>query len=277
MPTMIPETKLSNGTPIFCLQDEEVPLLYEQVQDYVKYGIELHEGDIVFDVGANIGLFSLWTYQQCDKKVNIYAFEPISAIFEVLQANANRFDAEKIKVFPCGLAQESKEAEFADHPDATMLSTAYQDDSLELRNQIKYAILRNIKDAPKSYGWLRLLRWVPTFICSLLLERELDSVFQTEQVICQLRTVSEILEEQKIDKIDLLKINVEKGELDVLLGIQAQDWRKIEQIVVEVHDLEDRLQKITTLLKKPGFTAIKVAQETMLRGSNLFNLYAWRS
>jgi MFS superfamily sulfate permease-like transporter len=29
------------------------------VQTYIKNGIELHKGDIVFDVGANIGLFIL--------------------------------------------------------------------------------------------------------------------------------------------------------------------------------------------------------------------------
>ena len=277
MLTTIPETKLPDGTQIFCLQEEEVPVLYEQVQDYVKYGIKLHEGDVVFDVGANIGLFSLWTYRECDRNVNIYAFEPIPAIFEVLQANANRFDAEKIKVFPCGLSQESKETKFAYHPDATMLSTAYQDDASELRNQIKQAILRNIKDAPKSYGWLRLLRWVPTFVRSRLIEGELNSVFETEQVTCQLKTISEILQEQKIDRVDLLKIDVEKSEFDVLLGIQPQDWQKIEQIVVEVHNIEHRLKKITALLKEQGFTKIKVAQRTMFRGSNLFNLYARRS
>lgn len=277
IPDIIPKTELSNGTQIFCLQDEEVPLLYEQVQDYVKFGIELHEGDTVLDVGANIGLFSIWMYQQFNKNINVYAFEPVPAIFEVLQANANHFDSEKIKVFPYGLGQTSKVAEFSYHPDATMLSTAHSDDSLELRNQIKQAILRNRKDAPKSYGWLRLLRWVPTFICSALLEKELNSVFQTEQVTCQLRTVSEVLQEQNIDKIDLLKINVEKGELDVLLGIQPQDWQKIEQIVVEVHDLGNRLQEIAALLRKQDFTEMKLEQETMLRGSNMFNLYAWRS
>lgn len=273
MPPIIPEIKLPDGTTIFCLQDEEVPVLYEQIQDYIKYGIELREGDIVFDVGANIGLFSLWTYQKCRKNATIYAFEPIPPIFEVLQANANRFDPEKIKVFPCGLADESKQSEFAYHPNATMLSTAYQDDSSELQNQLKQMIVNNIKDAPKSLRWLR---WFPPSWRSRLIQNQLDKAFQTEQVTCQLRTISEILQEHKIDQINLLKIDVEKGELDVLLGIDTQDWQKIEQIVVEVHDLENRLEKITTLLREYGFSKIQVAQETMFKGSNLFNLYAWR-
>jgi hypothetical protein len=59
MRTLIPETTLPNGMKIFCLRKEEVSILYEQIQEYFKNGIELYEGDTVFDVGANIGLFTL--------------------------------------------------------------------------------------------------------------------------------------------------------------------------------------------------------------------------
>lgn len=274
MSTIIPETQLPDGTTVYCLIENEVPVLYEQVQDYIKYGIELQVGDVVFDVGANIGLFSLWTYQKCHKNVNIYAFEPIPAIFEVLQANAKRLDAEKIEVFPCGLGRESKTVEFAYHPNATMLSTAYRDDLPELQNQLKDTVVRNIKNASESLRWLR---WFPPFIRSMLIQNKLNKAFQTEQVTCQLRTISEILQEHKIDRIDLLKIDVEKGELDVLEGINPEDWHKIKQLAIEVHDLEHRLQKIIALLREKGFTEIEVAQETMFEGSNLFNLYAWRS
>lgn len=270
---MIRETKLTNGTKIFCLSELEVPVLYEQIQDYIKYEIKVAEGDTVFDVGANIGLFSLWTYQNCRQNVNIFAFEPIPAIFEVLQANAERFDPEKIRVFPCGLGKESKSVEFAYHPNASMLSTAYQDDLPELQNQLKQTAVRNIENAPESVRWLR---WLPPFLRSLLIQPKLNEAFQTEQVTCQLRTISEIVQEHKIDKIDLLKIDVEKGELDVVLGIEDRDWQKIKQVAIEVHDLDGRLQQIKNLLEQHGFNEIKVAQEAMLQGSNLFNLYAWR-
>lgn len=273
MPTMISETKLTNGTKIFCLRELEVPVLYEQIQDYIKYEIKIDEGDIVFDVGANIGLFSLWTYQNCRQNVNIFAFEPIPAIFEVLQANAERFDPQKIKVFPYGLGKESKSVKFAYHRNATMLSTAYQDDLPELQNQLKQTAVRNIKNAPKSVRWLR---WLPPCLRSLLIQSKLNEAFQIEQVICQLRTISEIVREHKIKRIDLLKIDVEKAELDVLMGIKDRDWQKIKQVAIEVHDLDGRLQEITNLLEQHGFNEIKVAQEAMLEGSNLFNLYAWR-
>jgi hypothetical protein len=36
--------------------------------------------------------------------------------------------------------------------------------------------------------------------------------------------------------VDLLKIDVERAELDVLLGIDERDWPRIRQIVAEVHE-----------------------------------------
>lgn len=273
MQTPLLETVLPNGMKIFYLQQDEVPMLYEQIQEYFRNGIELHEGDTVFDVGANIGLFSLWVYQLCQRNVNLYAFEPIPAIFEVLQRNVQRFDPEKLKVFPCGLSRESKTITFAYHPNATALSNAYPEDSKELSNQLKATILRNLKDAPPFIRWLR---WLPPFLRSLILDQKAEKAFQIERVTCQLKTVSDIVREHDIQRIDLLKVDVEKSELDVLLGIEEQDWSKIKQVVVEVHDLEHRVEKITNLLKEQGLSEITLEQEPIFKGSNIFNLYALR-
>lgn len=277
MPTTIPEIKLPNGMEIFCLRPSEVSELYKQIQEYIKYGITLDEGNLVFDVGANVGLFSLWAYQKCNKNLNIYAFEPIPEIFNVLQANAQRFDSEKIKVFPCGLANESKSMKFAYHPNATYLSTSYQADLPELHKQIKEAIIRNPKEANPSIRWLR---WLPFPLRSLLVQLMFKIIspkkLQIEELTCQMKTISEIVREHQIEQIDLLKIDAEKGELDVLLGIEPQDWQKIKQVVVEVHELNHRLQKITTLLKEQSFTRIEVEQEPFFKDTNIYNLYAWR-
>lgn len=229
MPTLIPETMLPNGMQIFCVRPQEVPIIYGQIQEYFKYGIKLHEGDTVFDVGANIGLFTLWVFNLCEKNVNIYAFEPIPAIFDVLQANAQRFEPDKIKVFSYGLAQESKTMKFAYYPNATALSSAYPDGSKQQRDKFKNAILRNLKDAPSQVRWLR---WLPSFLRSLILDQKLEKAFQVQQVTCELRTVSEMIREYDVEQIDLLKVDVERSELDVFLGIEEQDWAKIKQVVV---------------------------------------------
>jgi len=277
MSALIPEILLPNGMKIFYLQSDEVKFLYEQVQGYCKNGIELHEGDTVFDVGANIGLFTLRAYELCNKNVNVYAFEPIPAIFEVLHRNAQRFDPEKLKVFPYGLSDESKNKTFAYLPNATGLSTAYLDGSKQERDEFKNTILRNLGNAPNYIGWIRVLRWLPPFLRSYILDKKIEKAFhQIEQVTCHLKTVSEVVREYNIHRIDLLKVDVEKSELDVLLGIEDQDWAKIKQVFVEVDDWNRFGEKIMSLLKKHGLSEVKVDQSPILMGSKMFNLYALR-
>ena len=36
----------------------------------------------------------------------------------------------------------------------------------------------------------------------------------------------------------------------MLEGISDNDWKKIDSLVIEVHDVDDRLNKISELLKK---------------------------
>lgn len=47
-------------------------------------------------------------------------------------------------------------------------------------------------------------------------------------------TLTDVIRQHRIDRIDLLKIDVEESELDVLAGIADGDWSKIKQVVIEV-------------------------------------------
>lgn len=273
------EVILPNQTKILCLHKDEVPIIYEQVQEYFRNGIVLNEGSTVFDVGANIGLFSIWVYELCNKDINVYAFEPIPQVFQVLAANANRFDPQKLKVFPFGLSQQSKTQTFSYYPNATPLSTAYPDTLEEGRDKFKKAALQKIAIVRKNndlFSPFYWYSWLPRFLLLYMIDRTLDKAFQIEQVTCQLKALSEIISEYNVQQIDLLKIDVEKSELDVLLGIKEQDWSKIQQVVVEVHNLERRVDKVTALLKSQGFSKIMVEQEPVLAGSDIFNIYALR-
>lgn len=75
-------------------------------------------------------------------------------------------------------------------------------------------------------------------------------------------------------RIDLLKIGVEKSELDVLLGIEKHDWTKIKQVVVEVHDIDCRVKKVIDLLKDNGLVEITVEKEPILNGADISIVYA---
>src|SRR6267154_1911117 len=80
--------------------------------------------------------------------------------------------------------------------------------------------------------------------------------------------------EQGLERIDLLKINVEKSELNVLRGLGPEDWPKIRQLVIEV-DLQENLAPITALLEGHGFEVL-VEQDPLLRKTELCYVYAIR-
>jgi FkbM family methyltransferase len=72
---------------IYCINEWEArATLHEIFVDklYFQEGVSILPGDIVLDVGANIGVFTLFAAQQGAK---VYAFEPVPPTFEVLQHN----------------------------------------------------------------------------------------------------------------------------------------------------------------------------------------------
>lgn len=63
-------------------------------------------------------------------------------------------------------------------------------------------------------------------------------------VTCDVRTVSGMLRRHNIPAVDLLKVDLERSALDVLIGINADDWTRTRQIAAEVHDEDGRLAAI---------------------------------
>lgn len=101
---------------------------------------------------------------------------------------------------------------------------------------------------------------------------------QKQHYTCQMTTVSRMMQQHNLHKVDLLKIDVERAELDVLMGIAQDDWPKISQIVMEVHDTDNRLKVVTDLLKTTGgFDRVVVTQDQQLKGSTLYNMYCTRT
>jgi acyl carrier protein len=98
---------------------------------------------------------------------------------------------------------------------------------------------------------------------------------KVERVVCRLRSISEIIAEHAIEWIDLLKVDVEKSELDLLAGIEESDWPRIRQIVMEVHDVDGRLGGIVTMLESKGYE-VTVKQEQWFEQTSNHNLYAVR-
>ena len=70
--------------------------------------------------------------------------------------------------------------------------------------------------------------------CSELL-KDADEILrrrvEVEKYECQVRRLSDLIREEGVERIDLLKVDVQRAEMDVLRGLEEEDWGKIEQIV----------------------------------------------
>lgn len=255
---------LPNGMEIAFQSPSEVGFFYEDVFEkeiYLRHGVTIKDGDCIFDVGANIGFFTLFVHHKC-KPAAVYAFEPAPPLFRLLSANAERYGPHA-RLFNCGLSNESKTARFTFYPNSSGMSSFYGNKAEE--KEALHSIMLN-----QWRSGATEMEHVLRHADDLLEER-----FTSEFFECRLRTLSEIINEQQITRIDLLKIDVQKSELDVLSGIATGDWEKIMQIVLEVHDIDGRLEAIKDLLSRHGFN-VAVEQDEMYHDSILYNLYATR-
>jgi amino acid adenylation domain-containing protein/FkbM family methyltransferase len=255
--------ELPNGLTVFHRNAGETQFLYQEIfadQGYLRHGITVHDGDCIVDVGANIGMFSLFVGQRC-RDVTIYAFEPIPPVFRSLQLNANLYELNG-KVFECGLSDQPGEASFTFYPHNTIISSSATTRA-EARQVVESFLL---SQQPVGEG----------VTDDVSVSQLVDTRLQAEQYTCRLRTLSEIIDENQIERIDLLKIDVENAEQAVLQGISDFHWPRIHRVVVEVHDVSDRLAHISGLLESRGF-AVRYEQETLLQHTKIYNLYAVRA
>jgi amino acid adenylation domain-containing protein/FkbM family methyltransferase len=261
--------ELPNGMAIAHQNKNETDYLYQEIfekQIYVQHGIKLRDDACIFDVGANIGMFTLFVNQSCARP-RIYAFEPLRPIFETLRVNAELY-GDNVKLFNYGLSDTCRTESFTFYPRYSMMSGASAYANPESEIEVVKSFLHN-EQRSGVQGMGSLLELAD----ELLAER-----FSTETLEAQLKTLSDVIREEQIERIDLLKIDVQRAELDVLKGVDKADWARIEQIVMEVHDAEGeasagRVREIETLLNTHGFT-VWSEQDVLLQGTDRYNLYA---
>uniref|UniRef100_UPI0030EDBFDA amino acid adenylation domain-containing protein n=1 Tax=uncultured Maribacter sp. TaxID=431308 RepID=UPI0030EDBFDA len=255
---------LPNGMPLFYANRQETDFLFKEIYDemcYLKHGIELNDNDCIIDIGANIGMFSILV-SQIIPSAKVYSYEPIPQIHDILELNASLY-SENINVFNYGIGKEIGEEVFAYYPNVSILSGMKNNvDKTEVSDTVKKYIIGENSIEGQNVS---------------LNKNDLDILLNdrlaTEEFNCKIVTISEIIKKNNLETINLLKIDAEKSEIDILKGISNDDWGKIKQIVVEVHDTDNRLNWVENLLQKKGFI-VDVDKEESLNETNIYNLFA---
>jgi len=198
------------------------------------------------------------------------SFEPIPEIFNVLQKNSHFSGNTNFKVYKKGIGKKIEKKIFTYFPNSPALSTAKPEMWKKNPKAFTKAVKGSIRNAPQKFWWAKL---IPSFFIPLIAKRLLKN---SQKINCDIITLSHFIKEENIKKINLLKIDCEGLEWNVLMGIQESDWKKIESIVMEIHNIENRLKNTIELLKKYGFNNINTEKEKALNETKLINLYATR-
>jgi UDP-3-O-acyl-N-acetylglucosamine deacetylase len=98
-----------------------------------------------------------------------------------------------------------------------------------------------------------------------------DNLYISELRVAKIKTLSSIIQEQKITSIDYLKLGVEGDEIAVLEGISEPHWPMVSQVVVEAHN-EHLREQFHNYLAARNFKIYEGTNEASMMG--VVNVYA---
>jgi hypothetical protein len=76
--------------------------------------------------------------------------------------------------------------------------------------------------------------------------------------------LSDLIAAHGLERVDLLKIDVEGAEFDAVAGIDAEHWPRIRQVTVEVHEGTAAGEKMEGLLAAAGFATARYQQSPVI-------------
>lgn len=264
---------LDNGMTIVHQTREETDALYQEIfknRSYERGGVVIPDGDtVIIDVGANIGMFSLYVSSR-NPRAKVYAIEPVPDLCHKLRENLRRYaPLSEVKQLAIGISEGVEEFTF--YSRMSVLSSmsrfaSLSDDQLMLKTLLDNELIRGNLDAAE------------------LLEHStelFDWRLERSQLQCPVISISHLISEEGIQRVGLLKIDVQRAEFDVLHGINDELWPRIDQIVIEVHDNHandspGNVEIARRFLQRRGYR-VQVEQDDALAGTDRFNLYCVRN
>ncbi|MBH1937767.1 FkbM family methyltransferase [Streptomyces sp. AV19] len=251
-------TQLPNELTVDHMNPDETEILYREIfveRRYARNGITLHPGDTVFDVGANIGLATLFFHTECPG-LRIHAFEPGPEPCAALEANVAAHGIDAV-VTRCAISDRSGTAGLAYYPHFTAMSglQPHPEEEAALIRTVLLNSGQRVEDADAAAD-----EWA-------------KGAPETKEV--PVHTLSEVIAERNVTSIGLLKVNVQKSELAVLQGLSEDDWPKVRQCVAEVCDVDGSLQAFLSLLSSHGL-ATALEQDLVFKDTEIYLVYAWR-
>lgn len=246
-----------DGRLVACPSRSEARELWSEIDEAGSFADavrDLRPGELVLDVGAHVGLSTLYVAGQ-HREARVLAFEPAPVLHAYLSENL-RCHVPAGVALPLAVGSGAGEGVLSYRPLLPAISTLTRDDVDERRTlEAKFDFLGVDEETRDG---IRLLQSVE------------------ENVPVRVTTVTATLEAQRAeDEVGLLKIDVERAELDVMAGISARSWPRIRQLLVDVHDIDGRVDHVLKLLRHNGYM-VGEHQGGSFAGSSIHTILARR-
>lgn len=255
---------------IWCDEPLGVNAVWEEIESYFHGEERVRAGEVVFDVGANIGLFSLAAHLQSEGGAHIWSFEPVPSTCHVLETNARAFDPRQThwRTLRLGLGEKDEIAVLHHFPRVSVLSGRFRD-AAQAKGELNEILAGDRIGAPFEFANVlpRALRRIVGRVVGAYLLR-------TQPVATQFWSLSSALSKLHVERIDWLKIDVEGAELDVLRGVNQSDWPRIKRVICEMES-PAMLAQASELLQRAGFS-VETRDNTVIQGQHLKLLFARR-
>ena len=198
------------------LGDMQAAFGREGEEEIPKILERLVPGDTVLDIGAHIGGFSLIAARAVGATGHVFAFEPVADNIELLKENKAINGAESLVPIHAAVGRKIGSIELFVSDTDTMWATT----------RVSWSNVLHHGTAPAHIKPQRVA----------------------------LLTVDDFVREQSLDRIALVKIDVEAAEMDVLAGAaETLAAGIIEQLVVEVHGPAVKWSHVSGLLQQYGY------------------------
>lgn len=259
------QVRLADGRNVMTPYPEEARHYHREIFErgvYLRHGVSLDGADTIIDVGANIGLFSLAVLER-RPGCRLIAIEPAPLPAAALKHNLAVANG-NVTVFEIGLSDREGEREFTYYPNVTGMSSFLPDAAAD--RALLSGLIANARSANAD-------------VDRALAGNEADHLearLVSERLLRPVERLSTTIHRLSIDRIDLLKIDVQRGSEAVLAGISEADWLKVRQVVIEhQHGTDDR-SAVERCLIRAGFH-VTTEQDDIHRGTNVVYTYARRA
>lgn len=219
---------LPNGLNFWLPSDQSRPAAQYLIREifgrrrYFRDGFQIQRTDTVVDIGANMGLFTLWAAPQASEG-RVVAIEP-GRMVDCLTHNIRANRLHHVTAVPVAVGTDGSQLELIEYPGFNLVSH------------------------PSGIGPAMLTRW-------LILLRYFHVQTPTVRKVAPCRSLGALMDEFGLERVNFLKVDCEGAEYDMFRGLASEHWNRIDRVAMEFHELRpgDRHGELVSLFQSHGF------------------------